>query len=179
VRRKETPPSSAKVYDPNDLIALPDAIALLAERDRRKHDTDRVKKARMRARIKYAVDNGALAETLRRSKRCYVYGRIVAWAQENWPGKYDDLEAIRVPSVGSVKGVLRGLTGKSSGGEIPTTLAECQSRLAQTMRRIVTLEEQLIVAREDADRLRPDAEARQRVRAVNKLNAQRRRPRAR
>jgi hypothetical protein len=177
VRRKETPPSSAKVYDPNDLIALTDAIALLADRDRRKHDTDRSRKARMRGRIKYAVDNGALAETLRQSKKCYVYGHIVAWAQENWPGKYDDLKAIRAPSVGSVNGVLRGLTGKSSGGEIPTTLAECQAQLDQARQHIFSLVDELEVARRVADRLRPDAEAWRRHCAANKLNARRPRPR--
>jgi hypothetical protein len=177
VRRKGIPPRAAKIYSPDDLITLPDAITLLAARDLRKHDSDRVRKARMRHHITYAVENRELTETIRHGMKHYVFGRIGAWAQDKWPGKYGDLLAIRDASVGSVTGVLRGLAGRSSGYQIPATLTECQAQLDQALQRIFTLGEELIVAREDADRLRPDAEAWQRQRATNKESAQRPRPR--
>lgn len=177
MRRKKTLARPPKAHKPDDLITQSEAIALLADRDRRQFDSDRVRKARMRARIKYAVDNGVLIETLSKSKKCYVYGRIVAWAQGSWPGKYDDLEAIRAPSVGSVNGVLRRLTGNSSAYQIPETLSECQAQLAQAMERIFSLLSDLEVARRAADRLRPDAEAWQHQCEANRQNAKQPRPR--
>jgi hypothetical protein len=172
VKRKDAPLRVAKDYGPNELISISAAIVLLADRDQRKNDSDRVRKARMRERIRYAVENRELTEARRQGTKCYVYGRLIAWAQDKWPGRYGDLVAIRDPIVRGVNGMLPGLGGKSGGYQTPSTLLECQAQLAQAMERIFALEEQLAVARGDAEQLRPDAEAWQRQSARNKLNAQ-------
>ena len=116
----------------------------------------------MRQHITYAVNNGQLTETVRQSKKCYVYGRGVAWAQAKWPGRYSDLVAIR---------------GRASAFQLPTTLPECQSELVEARGQIFALEEQLTVARAEAERLRPDADAWQHYCEANRRNAQQTRTR--
>jgi len=178
VRRKAASRLAATDYGPNDLITLTDAIELLADRDRRKNDSDRERKGRMRERIRYAVANRELTETIRHSTKHYTYGRIAAWAQDNWPGKYDDLVAIRVPNSGGMTATHGGRYRlKGSGSQIAVTLVECQLQLQQATLRINALEQALVVAGEYAERLRPDAENWRCQCAANKLNAKRPRPR--
>jgi len=131
----------------------------------------------MRFHIQSAVEHRQLAETSRGGTKQYVFGRLAAWAQDKWPRKYDDLPAIREVNAGRMAGTLSGYRFKASGFQIPGTLVECQAQLQQAMLRITTLEQDVIVAREDADRLRPDAEKWRDYCATNRASA--RRPRTR
>lgn len=176
VRRNDASSPAVKVYAPSDRVTLAEAIDLLADRDRRKHDSDRGRKARMRHHIQSAVRNHQLTEKNTFGTKHYEYGRLAAWAQDKWRGRYDDFLATRDPIVNSVAGTLGRLLGKSSGYQIPSDPAECQAQLHHEMRRIATLEEKLTSAREEIDRLRPDAEAYRRVCAGNATNAKQRRP---
>lgn len=166
-----------KVYQAEDFISISDAITLLADRDRRRYDTDRLRKARMRRHIMYAVDNCELTEIIRHGKKCYVYGRVVALAQVKWPGKYDDLVSIRDPIVGGAHASLPGLVGGGTGCQIPGTLPDCQAQLVRVAERNFELQEQLTAARNEVDKLRPDAEAWQHQVEVNTANAKQLRPR--
>jgi hypothetical protein len=177
VKRKAARQHMPKVYHPDAFILISEAINLLADRDRRLHDSDRVRKARMRQHIMYAVNNGELEESFRHRTKRYVYGRIVAWAQDKWPGRYSDLVAIRDPIVGRLEASLPRLVVRSSGYQIPTTLPECQAELVQAMETIRVLQARVTVACGDADRLRPDAEAWQHHCEVNRANARQLRPR--
>jgi hypothetical protein len=129
----------------------------------------------MRHHVRQAVGNGQLAETVRRNIKHYVYGRLAAWAQDKWPGKYDDFPAIRDPVTNGVAGILGGLLGGSSGYQIPVDLAGCQAELHRAMRRIAALEEESAATREEVDRMRPDAEAYRRLCARNAESAKKRR----
>ena len=95
MKRRDAPHRAAKVYQADELISIVDAITLLADRDRRTHDVDRSRKARMRHHIQYAVENDQLSEVIRKGEKHYVFGRLAAWAQGRWRGRYDDLPSIR------------------------------------------------------------------------------------
>jgi hypothetical protein len=132
----------------------------------------------MRQHIKYAVANGELHETVRRGEQCYVFGRMAAWAQNKWPGRYDDLPSTRDENRGGM--VATGPAGALvARGRLttPTTLPECQQELDRIWQRVHMLADQLRLAREDADQLRSDAEAWQRHCAANRENARQSRPR--
>ena len=173
VKHKKAQTPKAKLYRQEDFISIAEAVHLLADRDYRTHDTDRVRKARMRQHIMYAVNDHQLVETVRQSKRCYVFGRLVAWAQTKWPGRYDDLPALRDRIVARAELSHSGRYAvRASGFQAPMTLEACQSELLLARRQIVALEEQLETARLDAERLRPDAAAWQHQREVNRRNAQ-------
>lgn len=172
MKRGKTPTRAVRSYSPDDHISISQLVTLLADRDRRAHDTDRVRKARMRQHIMYAAYNGQLTEAIYKSEKCYVYGRAVAWAQAKWPGRYSDLVAMRDPIVASARGSLPRLVGRASAFQLPTTLSECQSELVEARRQIFAIEEQLTVARADAERLRPVADSWQRQVEANTQNAQ-------
>jgi hypothetical protein len=173
VKSKVAPRRVAKVYRPDDLISLTEAVELLADRDRRKHDPDRARKQRKRYWIGHAVKAGHIAEATRQSKKCYVYGRLVAWAQRRWPRTYDDLLPIE-PIRGAMSATVRRMTLVASGHSPPTTLPACQTELARAMRRIHELQAHVTAALAELDRVRPDAARWQEYCRSQSLKAQRR-----
>ena len=114
VKRKNTPLSSVTDYRADDFITLTDAVTLLADRDRRRHDTDRIRKGRMRQHIYYATYNGVLQSVIHRSVKCYVFGKIAAWARSKWPGLYDHFPATTDPVRGGHVGDATGSDARSS-----------------------------------------------------------------
>lgn len=177
MNRQVAPPRAARVRCATEIICLVDAVALLANLDRREYDTDRVRLGRMRRRIQRAVASNELSEMVSNGEKYYELGRLAAWAQSKWPLLYDDLPSIRDEIRGSMVATGPRATLVSSGHTAPTTLHDCLRALEEALQRVFSLEKQVKLGLDEAEKLRPDAESWKRHCTQNRERARQKRPR--
>lgn len=131
------------------------AVALIAKRTRSAGDSDKAAYDKATKRIKYAIyTKGDLAGS---SAQGFELGVLVAWARLKWPGKFDDLPAyvsgtatVRVSSTVKARGTVTTA--------MPSSVGECHTLLAEKMKIIADLQEQVCEFRARFDHEARDAE---------------------
>lgn len=157
-RRKKASTLDVGKFTADSSIARANAVRLIAMRIRKFGDTDRQARNRVSKRIGYAIEKGKLWET---SRGIFVFGDLVRWTWDEWPGSFDDLpvrlrhvvaNTPRPLSLGSFS-----LRSRAVGlpGDLPTTIRE---RNLDLYSRIDELEAALEAAHAEVENLRPDAE---------------------
>lgn len=156
------------------LVSKLDAIAFLADRVNDANDDDRTARNRVRKALDDAIKKGQLHAS---SANELVFGELVTWART----KRSLADAVRdLP--GSFTGQASSLPGQTQFGTprsstTPATHAELEVAYRDAQRRIHDLEQQVSDLKCELDRLRPDAEAYERVRSSARVNAGNPRPR--
>lgn len=163
-------------YRRGDRITMNEAAKLFAERDMRKGDDARMAEDRARKRIKSAAKKNALPSL--DGGQAFLIEEFIGWARsltirgESWDGKFKGFPAhitLRFTSTVPTPTIEFSMTGRIAAPAVPAPKAWVQA-LEKANQRWAEAQKEVERLQAEIDRLRPDAEQRQRVRAINKKN---------
>lgn len=158
-----------KKLGPGSLISRFEAKELLAELVPDTEDDPRQTKDKVDQRLKYAIRLGHLSPSASNAD-LFALGEIVAWAHTKWPGRIADLPSTaRIVPLAGNETVVSDST--LSVHVRLANLASCHEALDAAHKKIELLEQQLLAAREEIEKLTPLAAKRQLMRAKNQENA--------
>ena len=157
--RDELPDEELPIYCP-----LAEMAIFIASRVQPQGEPFRATNDKVHKRLKYATKIGRL-HTLG-PNLCHV-PRTMAWAQEKWPGKFEDLFAELSDTATATAVMSDELVGWVIPGDLPT----CQKALDETHQENQRLRTELKELRAEIVRLKPSAQRYKRNCATNAHSA--------
>jgi hypothetical protein len=139
-------------FNPQDLISRHNAVKEIAKRIHKNDQTKREADNRISHQLSYAVKIKKLPAPV---EGMFCFNDIALWAQQKWPGKFDDWPSNNTINANLELPIFKGVaTGFSS----LLTIEECHREIERLHAREVELAAQLQTAQAEIERLRPDAE---------------------
>ncbi len=157
--RDELPDDELPLYCPLTEMAI-----FIATRIQPQGEPFRATNDKVRKRMIYATTKGHLKTV---GVDLYHVSQTIAWVQEKWPGKFDDLFA---ESSGTATATAV-MSDEVEGWVIPGDLLSCREALEQTHRENQRLRTELKAARAEIEHLKPIAMKYEHIREKNTQSA--------
>lgn len=151
-------------FTPSSIVARSVAVARIAERARRRDETEHEARNRVSHRISYAVKRGELVES---SRGFFVFGDLAGWVRNTWPELFNDWPR----KLYGYFDFTWGFRSSADAVVLPGSLKPCHDMIRDMHEKIAGLEKSLQRVQLEIERLRPDAEQWHKLRDRNRANA--------